>query len=405
MIMTAIRTVEPVGFRDRRPAELPGRQRVALGRIIVACETTVSSTDEPLSNLDAELRVGTRPHIENLQSAPKMTAVDVTQDQIAATTVAHGVLAMRAGRIRQVGTPTDVHDAPAETFVTSVHRPGGHGPDRGEARERHLRGDGDAHRGPVGRPVRPQGDGAGAHPEHPNGLPSWPDGSRPRPDRGDPGRARDRRAPHRLRDGRHHALRGRADRRDRLDHPRALAARTAFPDRALPVWNVTWPSPPPYGSARGTCPRTTSSSRAPIRATVSSARPRCAALRTASSRARRSPTSGSATTSATGPAGSAMRRGTGPRASSRSRAAPGARWIPSFQTGIGDAPIAGPKTITRPPPALLVAGWSGSRSATFRRSARRTTARRASGTRGKCGAEARSRRRAPEAEGTHDGGA
>ncbi|MGB5559191.1 MAG: sn-glycerol-3-phosphate ABC transporter ATP-binding protein UgpC [Paracoccaceae bacterium] len=119
-VMTAIRMVELEDYMDRRPAELSGgqRQRVALGRAIVR-KPTVFLMDEPLSNLDAKLRVSTRAQIKNLQSKLKTTTVYVTHDQIEAMTLADRVVVMNAGVIQQVGTPTDIYDMPANTFVAS----------------------------------------------------------------------------------------------------------------------------------------------------------------------------------------------------------------------------------------------------------------------------------------------
>ncbi|WP_193142722.1 ABC transporter ATP-binding protein [Meridianimarinicoccus sp. MJW13] len=119
-VMEAIRMVELEDFMDRRPAELSGgqRQRVALGRAIVR-KPTVFLMDEPLSNLDAKLRVSTRAQIKNLQSKLRVTTVYVTHDQIEAMTLADRVVVMNAGKIQQVGTPTDIYDNPANTFVAS----------------------------------------------------------------------------------------------------------------------------------------------------------------------------------------------------------------------------------------------------------------------------------------------
>ncbi len=120
MVMKAIEMVELQDFMDRRPAELSGgqRQRVALGRAIVR-KPTVFLMDEPLSNLDAKLRVSTRAQIKNLQSKLKTTTVYVTHDQIEAMTLADRVVVMNAGKIQQVGTPTEIYDTPANTFVAS----------------------------------------------------------------------------------------------------------------------------------------------------------------------------------------------------------------------------------------------------------------------------------------------
>ena len=120
MVMRAVEMVELEKFKDRRPADLSGgqRQRVALGRAIVR-KPTVFLMDEPLSNLDAKLRVSTRAQIKNLQSRLKVTTVYVTHDQIEAMTLADRVVVMNAGRIQQVGTPTDIYNHPANTFVAS----------------------------------------------------------------------------------------------------------------------------------------------------------------------------------------------------------------------------------------------------------------------------------------------
>lgn len=120
MVMKAVKMVELEQFMHRRPAELSGgqRQRVALGRAIVR-KPTVFLMDEPLSNLDAKLRVSTRAQIKNLQSKLKTTTVYVTHDQIEAMTLADRVVVMNAGVIQQVGTPTEIYDNPANTFVAS----------------------------------------------------------------------------------------------------------------------------------------------------------------------------------------------------------------------------------------------------------------------------------------------
>ena len=117
-VMTAIRMVELEDYQHRRPAELSGgqRQRVALGRAIVR-KPTVFLMDEPLSNLDAKLRVSTRAQIKNLQSKLRTTTVYVTHDQIEAMTLADRVVVMDRGVIQQVGTPTEIYDRPANTFV------------------------------------------------------------------------------------------------------------------------------------------------------------------------------------------------------------------------------------------------------------------------------------------------
>jgi multiple sugar transport system ATP-binding protein len=110
--------VELDDYLHRRPAELSGgqRQRVALARAIVR-QPTVFLMDEPLSNLDAKLRVSTRAQIKNLHHELKTTTVYVTHDQIEAMTLADRVVVMSKGIVQQVGTPTDIYDQPANTFV------------------------------------------------------------------------------------------------------------------------------------------------------------------------------------------------------------------------------------------------------------------------------------------------
>jgi multiple sugar transport system ATP-binding protein len=102
----------------RKPSELSGgqRQRVALARAIVR-QPSVFLMDEPLSNLDAKLRVSTRAQIKNLSHELKVTTIYVTHDQIEAMTLADRVVVMRAGQVQQVGTPTQIYDRPANTFV------------------------------------------------------------------------------------------------------------------------------------------------------------------------------------------------------------------------------------------------------------------------------------------------
>ncbi|MCV0424351.1 MAG: ABC transporter ATP-binding protein [Roseibium sp.] len=117
-VMRAAEMVELTDFLHRKPAELSGgqRQRVALARAIVR-EPNVFLMDEPLSNLDAKLRVSTRAQIKNLQHELQVTTIYVTHDQIEAMTLADRVVVMKRGVIQQVGTPTDIYDRPANTFV------------------------------------------------------------------------------------------------------------------------------------------------------------------------------------------------------------------------------------------------------------------------------------------------
>jgi multiple sugar transport system ATP-binding protein len=103
---------------DRKPKDLSGgqRQRVAVGRAIVR-EPAVFLFDEPLSNLDAKLRVQTRAEITKLQQTLGTTSVYVTHDQVEAMTMGHRITVMREGKIQQVGTPAEVYDHPANVFV------------------------------------------------------------------------------------------------------------------------------------------------------------------------------------------------------------------------------------------------------------------------------------------------
>ena len=102
----------------RRPAELSGgqRQRVAIGRAIVR-EPSLFLFDEPLSNLDAALRVGTRIEIAKLHRQLGATMVYVTHDQVEAMTLADRIVVLNAGRIEQVGTPMELYRTPANLFV------------------------------------------------------------------------------------------------------------------------------------------------------------------------------------------------------------------------------------------------------------------------------------------------
>jgi multiple sugar transport system ATP-binding protein len=112
--------VELDDFLHRKPAELSGgqRQRVALARAIVR-EPNVFLMDEPLSNLDAKLRVSTRAQIKNLSHELAVTTIYVTHDQIEAMTLADRVVVMKQGVVQQVGSPTDIYNTPANTFVAS----------------------------------------------------------------------------------------------------------------------------------------------------------------------------------------------------------------------------------------------------------------------------------------------
>ncbi|NBO52054.1 MAG: sn-glycerol-3-phosphate ABC transporter ATP-binding protein UgpC [bacterium] len=103
---------------SRKPKELSGgqRQRVALGRAIVR-EPEVFLMDEPLSNLDAQLRVQTRAEILRLHARLKTTVVYVTHDQVEAMTMGTRIAVMSEGRLQQVGTPQELYDLPVNRFV------------------------------------------------------------------------------------------------------------------------------------------------------------------------------------------------------------------------------------------------------------------------------------------------
>ncbi len=103
---------------DRRPGQLSGgqRQRVAIGRAIVR-EPRIFLFDEPLSNLDAELRVQMRVEIKKLHRRLGVTMIFVTHDQTEAMTLADRIVVLRSGEIEQVGTPLDLYNRPANLFV------------------------------------------------------------------------------------------------------------------------------------------------------------------------------------------------------------------------------------------------------------------------------------------------
>ena len=105
-------------FLERQPRQLSGgqRQRVAMGRAIVR-EPAVFLFDEPLSNLDAKLRVQMRLEIKRLQRELAVTSIYVTHDQVEAMTLADRLIVMNAGVADQIGTPMDVYDRPASVFV------------------------------------------------------------------------------------------------------------------------------------------------------------------------------------------------------------------------------------------------------------------------------------------------
>ena len=107
-------------YLDRKPRHLSGgqRQRVAMGRAIVR-DPQVFLFDEPLSNLDAKLRIQMRTEIKELHQRLKTTTVFVTHDQIEAMTLADRIVVMQAGRIEQIGTPLELYDNPCNEFVAT----------------------------------------------------------------------------------------------------------------------------------------------------------------------------------------------------------------------------------------------------------------------------------------------
>ena len=117
-VEAAAKTLDLEQHLDRRPANLSGgqRQRVAMGRAIVR-DPKAFLMDEPLSNLDAKLRVQMRTEVAKLQSKLETTTVYVTHDQTEAMTLGDRVAVMRAGVLQQVGTPADLYDNPKNLFV------------------------------------------------------------------------------------------------------------------------------------------------------------------------------------------------------------------------------------------------------------------------------------------------
>ncbi|BAV49166.1 ABC transporter [Mesorhizobium loti] len=115
-IASSMLSLEP--YLERRPAELSGgqRQRVAIGRAVVR-EPKLFLFDEPLSNLDAALRVNTRLEIAQLHRRLKATMIYVTHDQVEAMTLADKIVVLNAGRIEQIGGPMELYNAPANEFV------------------------------------------------------------------------------------------------------------------------------------------------------------------------------------------------------------------------------------------------------------------------------------------------
>ena len=120
LVMRAVKMVELEKFLNRKPAELSGgqKQRVALARALVR-NPNIFLMDEPLSNLDAKLRVSTRAQIKHLQNKLKITTIYVTHDQVEAMTLADRVVVMNNGKIQQIGSPKEIYNRPLNTFVAS----------------------------------------------------------------------------------------------------------------------------------------------------------------------------------------------------------------------------------------------------------------------------------------------
>jgi sn-glycerol 3-phosphate transport system ATP-binding protein len=119
-VAAAAKILELGALLERRPRDLSGgqRQRVAMGRAIVR-EPAVFLFDEPLSNLDAKLRVQMRFEIQRLHQRLQTTSLYVTHDQIEAMTLGHRVVVMNGGYIEQIGVPSEVYEKPASVFVAS----------------------------------------------------------------------------------------------------------------------------------------------------------------------------------------------------------------------------------------------------------------------------------------------
>ena len=119
-ILAVATTVGLEDYLDRKPMQLSGgqRQRVAMGRAMIR-EPKVFLFDEPLSNLDAKLRVTMRAEIRRLHKRLGATSIFVTHDQVEAMTLADRLVVMNAGKVEQVGTPAEVYSRPASRFVAS----------------------------------------------------------------------------------------------------------------------------------------------------------------------------------------------------------------------------------------------------------------------------------------------
>jgi len=119
-VQEAARILELAALLDRKPGQLSGgqRQRVAMGRAIVR-QPKVFLFDEPLSNLDAKLRIAMRVEIRKLQRRLNTTSIYVTHDQLEAMTLADILVVMNGGQVEQIGNPLDIYEKPATTFVAA----------------------------------------------------------------------------------------------------------------------------------------------------------------------------------------------------------------------------------------------------------------------------------------------
>src|SRR6201992_887895 len=119
-VQEAARILELTALLERKPGQLSGgqRQRVAMGRAIVR-QPKVFLFDEPLSNLDAKLRIAMRVEIRKLQRRLNTTSIYVTHDQLEAMTLADVLVVMNGGRVEQIGNPMEIYEKPATTFVAT----------------------------------------------------------------------------------------------------------------------------------------------------------------------------------------------------------------------------------------------------------------------------------------------
>ncbi len=155
----------------RKPAALSGgqRQRVAMGRAIVR-HPQAFLMDEPLSNLDAKLRVQTRSEISRIQNELGVTTIYVTHDQVEAMTMGDRVAVMRKGVLQQVDEPQTLYEHPENVFVAGLHRVAGDEPSRGEPARRRRRPQGRARPVHAADPTR----GAGRPPRRCGAMPVAP---------------------------------------------------------------------------------------------------------------------------------------------------------------------------------------------------------------------------------------